>query len=86
MSERGEDANQIAPEHVEHAVQSIIGSNTGHNWIQRGVEMQCDGCGNHPRHGSRIAPELVFLNKVTEDGDLCCKSSKTGEEVIVKVI
>lgn len=81
MTARSEhsEKEEAKPNHVDHSLEKI-GNNTGHNWIQRGIEMVCDGNHDHYQHGFTVNPELVFVSE-TEDG-LKFRNVKTGEEVV----
>jgi len=71
---------RVEPIHIEHTVEPV-GKNDNHKWLQRGVEMVCDGNNDHFRHGFRVEPELVFVDE-TNTG-LRFKNVITGEEVFI---
>ena len=79
----GGDTTTTEPEHIEHTLESI-GKNDRHNWIQRGVEMQCDGNNDHFPHAFNVDPELVFMCQV--DVGLQFKNVKTGEQIVQKFV
>jgi hypothetical protein len=68
------------PVHVEHSKQVVSEARpTGHQWTQRGLNMECPGGADHFAHGFRVPPELVFVREAA-DGSLVFKNVKTGKE------
>jgi hypothetical protein len=64
---------------IEHALEVVSKAiPTGHNWVQKGIYMCCDGSADHFAHAFRLPPELVFVAEL-EDGSLQFKNVKTGE-------
>lgn len=74
----------ILGEHREHSLEPV-GTNERHKWIQRGVNVECDGMGDHPRHGFSVPPNLV-LEETRANGDLVFRDvnrpGKEGEVVM----